>query len=406
VRGNNAPDDQKPNGDSQNRDRAHAMPTINCKGGAVTEFLDRYAKRAAPFIAALYCVLVTGSIVFNYVFAAKFGNDFGVYWRAAHQPVGQVYFWKGRFPFPYAPTMLLWIAPLALIPKWIAYFLFVGSSIIVFALACRPYLRLPAIALTLISPPVARGLFTGQVCAALAALVIWACGTANRVAAGVAFGIVASIKPQMVVMAPLMFALNRDWRAFAASAATFLGLVVLSLIMLGPARWPEWLASMNHFYHTVADTGVITIGTTPAAVAERLGWSPVPFLLLGAFLGATIVYLCREFGPLEKAAAISLGSIMSAPYALAYDLTVVMPLLALAIFQGRLLPAIGIATPYNPLPLIISTYELIRKTFPRSQSGAPRKILRRIGRSQDEPEDERPRRAWIDWLTLSLERRG
>lgn len=324
-------------------------------------------QHVGPVLAAVYCLLTTGMIVLDYVFASKFGNDFGVYWRTAHQPVGEVYFWPGRFPFPYAPTMLLWIAPLALVPKWVAYFVFIGLSLVVFVLACRRHLRMPMIALALISPPVARGLFTGQVCAILAGVTIWACGTANRIAAGVAFGAIASIKPQLVIMAPLMFALNRDWRAFVAAAATFLSIVGLSLVVFGPERWPEWLASMNHFYHAVTDTAVITIGTTPASVAERFGYPPLPFLLIGTLLGAGIVYLCRKAGPLEKAAAIGLGSIMAAPYALAYDLTVAMPFLALAIFQGRPLAVLGLGAPYHPLPLIISIYELLKARLPSSR---------------------------------------
>jgi hypothetical protein len=316
-----------------------------------------------PLFALIYCALTTGAIVIEYVHASKFGNDFGVYWRAAHQPLSEVYFWKGRFPFPYAPTMLLWVAPLAFVPKWLAYFLFVGSSIAAFVLACRPYLRMRGIALALMSPPAARGLFTGQVCALLAALMIWACGTGSRIAAGVAFGVIASIKPQLVIMAPLMLALNRDWRAFLAAGTSFSLIVVLAVVLLGPERWPEWIGSMNHFYHAVTDTGVITVSTSPAAVAERFGYAPLPFLLLGTLLGATTVYLCREAQPLEKAAAIGVGSIMAAPYALAYDLTVVMPVLALATLQGRITAAFGLGTPYHPLPLIVSIYELVRTRF-------------------------------------------
>ncbi len=296
------------------------------------------------------------------MYASRLGNDFDVYWRTARQPVEQVYFWKGRFPFPYAPTMLLWISPLKLIPKWIGFSLLVSSSIAAMLLACRHYLPMRAIVLTLISPSVARGLFAGQVCALLAALMIWTCRTRYRIAAGIAFGITASIKPQLVVMAPLMLALNRDWRAFTAAGAAFLSIVSLSVVLFGLERWSEWLASMNHFYHSVVDTGVITISTTPASVAERFGYPALPFLVLGIIFGAAIIYVCRDAEPLEKAAAIGLGSIMASPYALAYDLTVVMPILALAVFRGRILAVIGLAAPH-PLPAIISVYELVRTKF-------------------------------------------
>jgi hypothetical protein len=239
--------------------------------------------------------------------------------------------------------------------------MFTGASVAAFILAIRPYLSRSAIVLCLISPPVVRGVFTGQVCAMLAAMLIWACGTTNRIAAGIAFGIIASIKPQLVIMAPLLLALNRDWRAFSASAFTFLALVTLSLIVLGPQRWPEWVASMGHFYRAVTGTGIITVGITPATIAERFGLPVVPAHLLGVLAGAIVVYACRELGPLEKATAIALGSLMAAPYALVYDLTAVVPLLALSIIRGQILATLGIASSFHPLPLVITAFELVTK---------------------------------------------
>lgn len=321
--------------------------------------------RPSVALAFFYCAVAATFLTAGYIGAHKFGNDFGVYWRAAHQPLDAVYAWPGRYPFPYMPTMLLWTSPLRLLPRWPAYFAWTAISVVVFLFVCRRYLTGPSAALVLISPPLLRGVYTGQVCAALAALTIWACRTANRTAAGIAFGVIASVKPQLVLMAPLLFVLNRDWRAFRSSAATFAATVILALLFFGPDRWPEWLASMNHFHHAVADTGVITVATTPAAVAERYGYAPLPFLILGAVVGAGIVYACRDSGPLEKAAAITVASVMASPYALIYDLTVAMPLLAIAVFEGRFLPAIGMATGVHPVPLLASTWELIRSKVPR-----------------------------------------
>lgn len=324
------------------------------------------------FVAVVTSLTETALIFDNYFEYSKFSNDFSVYWRAANQPLEQVYFWKGRFPFPYAPTMLLWISPLSVIPKWPAYFLFGGISVTAFVLACRPYLPKAAIALAMISPPFVRGIFTGQVCALLGALLIWACGTRNRLAAGIALGIIATIKPQLVLMAPLMLALNKDWRAWWSALGAFLFIVLLSLVIFGPARWPEWAGSMDHFRSALIETRAIRIGVSPAAVAERFGYPPLPFLFLGTLGGALIVYLCRFAEALEKAAAIALGSILAAPYALAYDLTPIMPLLALAVFRGRILAAFGMGYPTPPIPVIISVYELLsssgtRRSAPQSQ---------------------------------------
>jgi hypothetical protein len=328
----------------------------------MSDFVRSVVGKAALPIALTLCAALAVLLTVNYVANHKFGTDFGVYWRAANQPVEQVYFWRRQFPFPYAPTMLLWIQPLAFIPKWVAYFLFIAASLIAFVLAVRPYLPRSAIILCLISPPFVRTIFTGQVCALLAALLLWACATERRVAAGIAFGVIASIKPQLVLMAPLMLALNRDWRAFVAASATFLSALLLSLAF-GIDRWPEWLASMDHFHNAVTGSNIIKVGMSPAVIAERFGFSPLPFMLAGGVAGAALVYICRHAEPLAKTAAIALGSILAAPYALDYDLLAVVPFLALAVVQGRIWAGLAITAAFPPLPLVISGYQLIRERF-------------------------------------------
>lgn len=329
----------------------------------MSEFVQRITAKFAPPLAFVACLALSATLFVEYAMAAKFVNDFGVYWRTANQPVELAYFWPGRFPFPYMPTMLLWITPLSATPLWPTYLFFVAFSAAVFVLACRPYLPNAAIALALVSPPFLRGLYTGQVSAALAALMLWACGTGNRFAAGVAFGLIASIKPQLVIMAPLMLALTRDWRAFAAASVTFLSVVLLSVVAFGPERWLEWIASMDHFHSAVAGTNVIDSATTPAAIAVRFGLPPLPFLSIGIIGGAVTVYFCRKAPALERAAAISIGSLLAAPYALTYDLVTVVPFLAGAIFQGRIVALLAILATSHPIPLAVSAFELLRKAI-------------------------------------------
>lgn len=331
----------------------------------MTDFVRRVVGASALPIAVFMCLVMAGTMAADYFSASKYANDFSVYWRTANQPVEQAYSWTGRFPFPYAPTMLPWIAPLGFIPKWPAYFLFIGMSAVALVWSIRPYLSKGAIALCLISPPFVRGMFTGQVSALLSAALIWTCGTPNRLAAGITLGCVASIKPQLVIMAPLMLALNRDWRAFISAGAAFAGILLLTLALYGPARWPEWVASMPHFQRMVMETNVANNVVSLAAIAVRFDLPPIPFMLLGTVVGALLTYLCRDAEPLEKATAIALGSILAAPYALTYDITAIVPFLALAIIRGRIMAVFGLVPVLQPLPAIVSTYELVRGKLPQ-----------------------------------------
>lgn len=307
----------------------------------------------------------------------KFANDFGVYWRTANMPVEQAYLWKGRFPFPYIPTMLLWISPLSLVPKWPAFIAFVIGSGVALALALRPYLPKAAIALTLLSPPFMRGAYTGQVSALLAAIMIWACGTENRLRAGLAFGVIASVKPQLVIMAPLMLALRRDWTAFFAAAITFAAFLQMSEMLYGYQRWEEWCYSLDHFRRMVMDTNVSGSGATPAVLAEKHGLPPLPFWLVGIAAGSWLVYLCRDGESLVQATAIGAGSLLAAPYALAYDLIVIVPLLASLIMRGRIVAFLGIPAAIPMLPLGVAVYGLVQPGVATQQSPSRTKMSKR-----------------------------
>ena len=95
-------------------------------------------------------------------------------------------------------------------------------------------------------------------------------------------------------------------------------------------------------------------------VADRFGLPSFPFLFLGLIVGAATVYLCRDSEPLEKAAAITLGSLLASPYAIAYDLIAVLPFLAVAVFNGRIFAALATFSAIHPLPVIISLFELVK----------------------------------------------
>lgn len=328
----------------------------------VSEFTEITIAKAARFCLVFLCGIMSFTLLLIYLIDGKFANDFTVYWRTANHHEMWAYSTMAEWPFPYAPTMLLWIKPLALVPLWPAFFLWVAISIASLAWACRPYLSSKQTLLVLTSPPIVHGLFTGQVSGVLAAVIIWACATSNRVAAGIAFGIIASIKPQLVIMAPLLFLLTHDWRAIAASAMTFLATVVASVLIFGPERWSEWIASMGYFHWILTTFKIITACVSPAAAADRFGLPPVPFLILGGVVGAFVVYQCRNRRPMEKAAALAAGSLMASPYALTYDLAPVVPFLVWSVFQGRIWPVIALMGQLNPLPLTIAVIEMLRRT--------------------------------------------
>lgn len=314
--------------------------------------------RPALTIAIIVSALALIGLFGVWLFTGSIGNDFGVYWRTANLPVFWAYWHGFKYPFPYMPTMLLWIAPLKAIPFWPAYFMWAAVSILALVAAARPYLSRPELWLLVLSPALTNGLMTGQVSAMMAALLIWALATRNRYAAGIAFGIVASIKPQLAVMVPLLLLLRQDWRAIGSSAATFALLVVASTMLFGGDIWNTWIGSLPEFRFRLEIMGIS--GISPAAVADGFGLNPLPFLVLGGGLGVWLVYACRNMPPIETAAAIGTASILAAPYALTYDLAVIAPFLVCAVFRKSVVAAVGLSGVVPPLPLVLSGFLLVR----------------------------------------------
>jgi hypothetical protein len=243
---------------------------------------------------------------------------------------------------------------------WPAFGLWLLFSVCAFGRVCRLHLTKHEMWLALASPILINGLATGQVSAVLAAVLLWSTGARNRILAGVGLAVIASIKPQLVLFAPLFLLLRRDWPAFFAAAIAFTALLILTVIAFGAAPWFEWVASMSNFHRVLIDQNVLAVAATPAGAAEHWGLWPLPFLVIGALAGCWLIIRCRDRPPLEASAAIAAASLLAAPYALTYDLAAVVPFLAWMIFRGSIASAIAVGGPLHPIPLVLTCIELVR----------------------------------------------
>ena len=327
--------------------------------------LSERLRRLAPPTAILISAVAAIGLVYRFLTIDPFGLDFGVYWRAANEPLAEVYRARPFLNFPYAPPMILWIAPLSLFPFWAAYVAWIVLSVSAFVLSCRAHLTRNEIGLALISLPMVYCLLSGQVSAFLTALLLWACQTRNRIAAGLVIAVIASIKPQLVILAPLLLLVKKDWGALGSFIVGLSGIVAVSIFAFGVETWEIWVKSLDHFHDIVIKNGVLTVMVTPSAAAELWGLPPLPFMILGAIVGIWLVVRCRDQAPLFQATAIAAGSLLSAPYAILYDLVAVVPFLAWTIFRGNFFSALVLSSlvswSLNSLPLWATAFGLLRE---------------------------------------------
>jgi hypothetical protein len=325
--------------------------------GRVANFI--LAKPALALAIIMAAVGTTGLLIW-FGIQGSFATDFSVYWRTANEPLTMAYAPRDELPFPYAPTMLLWVSPLSVVPMWPAFAFWVCISVFVFMRTCRPYLSGRQIWLALLNPLVVNGLATGQVSVCLAAILLWCVNTSNRIMAGLGLAFIASIKPQLVIFAPLLLLLRRDWTAFFAAVLGFTGIVASTLAIFGFEPWFEWIASLNNFHRVLIEQNVLAVAATPAGVAERWNLPPLPFLVAGVLAGIWLVLRCKKAEPLETSAAVATASLLAAPYALTYDLAALVPFLVWMIFRGSLASAVAIGGPLNPAPLLLAVFDLNR----------------------------------------------
>jgi hypothetical protein len=285
---------------------------------------------------------------------ALHGEAISVYDPAEHIRAQDTLVGSGNSAFsnwPYPPIYFLILAPLAQLPYVFAFFIFeattlLGLVIVVYCVVRRP----PAITLVLASPFTAWNFLAGQSGFLSASLV----GAAlfflehRPMLAGVFIGCL-TYKPQFGLLFPVALIAARQWRAFGSAAATAAMLVGLSAAAFGNATWeafPRGLlaqADINLFVGsgqlgTLRDWGILQ---TVYGLVRRLGgsaalaWVAQGIVIFGIILTVWCIWRSRISYHL-KAAVISGGSLIATPYALGYDLTLlVIPIAFLASEQIR-----------------------------------------------------------------------
>jgi hypothetical protein len=288
---------------------------------------DPPAQSAAPPSADLRASLALGLAAFvvaTGLSAARIGHgapDFYVFWAAARHWQGpydpaviahllaKIHL-TGVWPFAYPPTFLLFVWPFAQVPLEIAYPLWTGlcAGLFIFAASrlVRPTLATAAL---FIAPIVFFSAELGQTSLPVGAAMIGGFLALERrpALAGLLFAIAASVKPQAMLMAPLV--LWGRWRTLAWMAGAGAAMVAASLVF-GFHRWIEWPHALVAFraIAPAADR------TNPSALIDAPWWA-----LLSAVFGLAFALRNRNLVGLVG------GTFCATPYAHAYDLAPLAP---------------------------------------------------------------------------------
>lgn len=258
---------------------------------------------------------------FTAIHAPEKAADFDVFWTAGRHAAApydpaiiaalQAQFHVGgQIPFAYPPTFLLLVWPFAQAPLGLAYPLWTGLSAALFFYAAAHLVRPAWLTLGLfIAPPVVLAIAPGQTSLAVGAAMIggWLTLKDRPAVAGVLFAVAACIKPQAMLLAPIV--LWGHWRAMRWAMAAGLGLVLASFVF-GPDLWMQWPKALASFSHVAT----LTDRVNPSALIAS-PWLAAPLALLG-------VWLAWSWRDLTGLIA---GALCLTPYAHQYDLAPLAP---------------------------------------------------------------------------------
>jgi hypothetical protein len=246
------------------------------------------------------------------------------------------------FLWHYPPTFLLIVTPLALLPYFTAYFVWVTATFAPYALVIRKMAPQPQTLLLLIAFPGAfLNLAHGQNGFIAAALLGGALMTLERrpIMAGILIGLV-SFKPHLGVLLPIALICGGHWRTLTAAAITTVAFAAVSILFLGIE---PWIAFWNNLplARSVFEDGLVEWSKLPTVYAAiRLagaGMATAYFLqaLVAISVAAAVAWVWWRKAPLAlRAATLVSGALLVTPYLFNYDYALLAIPIALLAMDG------------------------------------------------------------------------
>ncbi len=328
-----------------------------------------------------------------------FLGDFTVFWTATRMDPAQLYdAWAmteaqrelvggqpGLRPFTNPPAALPWLAPfgeLPFVPGLVGWVVF---GLTAYFLAARQYVRGPGLLLLAISPLVWISAGTGQLSLLLGAALMTAVAVlpTRPIVAGVLFGLAATVKPHVILLAPLALVAAREWRALGAAllAGAVVGLACLAL--QGPQLWLDWIEATRSFPALVEAEGLADSGVTPSSIPAP-GWAQPVVLAMGVALGVVTVWVAfaRSTDRTIRLMGLVVGCLLASPYGRKYDLVALQPAAILLLLDRRggpvswLLGMIGMVGATQVWSVLVISLSLasgrLRNPAPPASEGADR----------------------------------
>jgi hypothetical protein len=240
--------------------------------------------------------------------------------------------------WPYPPTMSLLLAPLGGLRPGGAYVSWMALQLLALLIVGRLALgRWAAAPLALLFPGAALALFAGQFSPVLGVLLATAvlCLDRKPARAGAALGLFVW-KPHFGAAAAVFALLDRQWRTLGTAALTGGTVIAASIYVLGTESWSAFFASGVRHWNAIGVEAPMSRFVSIFSAAATAG-VPMSFALgihaltAGLACAAARRVWTRSREPGMRALALACATLLLPPYALDYDMVLLLlPWLLLA----------------------------------------------------------------------------
>lgn len=234
----------------------------------------------------------------------------------------------GYLGWPYPPTFLFAAAFLALFPYAMAFVLWGFATFLAYLAAIRAIIgNRIGYFLAAAFPAIVANTIVGQNGFLSAALIggTLALMERNPVCAGALLGLL-TYKPHLGILFPIALLAGGRWRAFVSAGVVAVLMAASSLMAFGIKSWQEFFSSMGFslYANGMANWGKLqsVFGVTlTLSGSERLAW--IVQAVVALIAAGAIAMLWRSRAAYElKAAALGVGTLLTAPHLFAYDLVI------------------------------------------------------------------------------------
>ena len=317
----------------------------------------------APRIIDFHISYIVGSLTLQ-------GHLADAYAWATLQPL-EAAFGRGIFPavpFSYPPPVALLLAAVAWLPMGLAYTAFVvaGFALLVGALWRLDRTWFWPLVLTL-SPAIFTNVAIGQygmLAGGVAGLSALFLVEGRGRLAGVAAGVLATLKPQLCSTLPLLFLLRRRWRATTIALGTVAILFAVATLLLGPGILTVFLSALAESSRALSDGRIVLHRVTSVYGALRsfgvdsMIAMAIHLAVAALVLGWTAATAARIADRRTETGLALMATAFVSPYFHDYDLTIVGIGLALV------LPAMTDRTISRHVAIALVTLALAESTGP------------------------------------------